>query len=102
MATKAELEAQLAETKAQLDEALATKKAASIDLGKAKKLNIVEAQKALGFRLSPIKITRDKVFSGLQSDIANLAVVLASVIEALKGEEVKSEPVELDSAEDAE
>lgn len=70
MATKAQLEAQLAEAQAAL---------ADVKRPNVKKININTAQKILGIRLVGLGGTKDKKFQAIQADIINLTIALAEL-----------------------
>jgi hypothetical protein len=70
MATKAELEKQLAEAQAAL---------ADVKRPNVKKININTAQKILGIRLVGLGGTKDKKFQAIQADIINLTIALAEL-----------------------
>lgn len=70
MATKAQLEKQLAEAQAAL---------ADVKKPNVKKININTAQKTLGIRLVGLRGTKDKKFQAIQADIINLTIALAEL-----------------------
>lgn len=77
MATKAELEAQLAEAQAQL---------ASVRRPDFKEINIEVAQEILGIRLASIARTKDKKIQSVQNDLRNLTIAMATALIKLSGE----------------
>jgi hypothetical protein len=73
MATKAELEAELALTREQL----AAKEQAELNLGKKKEMDIDTAIDILGISLVGLGGTKDKKIQAIQADIRTLTITLA-------------------------
>jgi hypothetical protein len=73
MATKAELEAELALTREQL----AAKEQAELNLGKKKEMDIDKAIDILGISLVSLGGTKDKKIQAIQADIRTLTIALA-------------------------
>jgi hypothetical protein len=73
MATKAELEAELALTREQL----AAKEQAELNLGKKKEMDIDTAIDILGISLVSLGGTKDKKIQAIQADIRTLTIALA-------------------------
>ena len=73
MATKAELEAELALTREQL----AAKEQAELNLGKKEEMDIDTAIDILGISLVSLGGTKDKKIQAIQADIRTLTIALA-------------------------
>lgn len=82
MATKAELEAQLAEAQAQL---------AVAKRPDFKEINIEVAQEILGIRLASIARTKDKKIQSIQNDLRNLTIAMATALMKSSGDFVVPE-----------
>jgi hypothetical protein len=83
MATKAELEKQLAEAQAAL---------ANVKRPDVKKININTAQKILGIKLVGLGGTKDKKIQAIQADIINLTIALAELASGGKFEAAVAAP----------
>lgn len=82
MATKAELEAQLAEAQAQL---------AVAKRPDFKVIDIDTAQKILGIRLVSLGRTKDKKIQAVQNDVRTLTIAMATALMKLSGDFVVPE-----------